>query len=212
MSGGIKIGGSVQGSNVVTGDNNQIGGNASGGGKKNTVQQPPAGAARKKSEKFGILDAPGLLPQDLEAMAKKDPRWGISVIYLDIDDFKACNTRFKERVVDSELLPRFQELIASAVEDIGYAYAEGGDEIIILLPNHSQARAEFFAQELLDLVRNTTFSVVGENVSLTVSMGIASTVRTRDFKNLPNKANQAKDEAKKREGSHPGKNRFVSVR
>lgn len=207
MSRGINIGGSVQGSTVLTGDNNKVGDSVFGGEGKNTTQESTEEMKRRKSEKFGILDSPALLAQDLDALAKKDPRWGASVFYLDIDDFKEFNTKYKERVVDTELLPYFQELIASTVEDIGHAYAEGGDEIIILLPNHSQKRAELFAQELLALVRNTQFYVMGDACSLTVSMGIASSSRTKEFKQLPAKANQGKAMAKKQ-----GKNQFVIIK
>jgi hypothetical protein len=52
---------------------------------------------------------------------------GAALIYLDIDHFKAVNTKLTERVVDKTLLPQFQRLVWNAAAGHGFAYDEGVD-------------------------------------------------------------------------------------
>ena len=165
-----------------------------------------AGAqSRKKAEKFGVLDSPTLLKDDLAELARAAPLWGASILYLDIDEFKKFNTQFTERLVDKELLPAFQKLIEAAVDRVGYAYAEGGDEVVILLPNSPPAVSGMFAEELRARVSSTPFSVQGQTVRLTVSIGVASSVQPTEFETLPDIANHRKRDAKT-----AGRNRVVT--
>lgn len=82
-----------------------------------------ASAERKKQDKFGILDAISQFEQDFRASVGP---LGAAVIYFDLDGFKLLNTRFKETVIDRDLLPELQQLIDRLVTGHGYAYAEGG--------------------------------------------------------------------------------------
>ena len=61
------------------------------------------------------------------------------MLYLDIDRFKTLNTKYTETEVDRTILPAFQRLIRDIVEPHGFAYAEGGDEVVVLLDNCSRA-------------------------------------------------------------------------
>jgi len=161
---------------------------------------------RKKAEKFGLLDEPGLLAKDLAMLSTAMPIWGVSVLYLDVDKFKEMNSRFTERVVDKALLPGFQRLVADSVAGIGYAYAEGGDEVVIVLPNCSFERAKIFAEELRQLVSQKEFSVQDdETVHLTVSAGLAYSNQIQDVEGLADIANKRKAKAK-----DAGRNRVVS--
>jgi diguanylate cyclase (GGDEF)-like protein len=202
MANDIKVGGGVTGSILTAGNNNNINEARLGGGARHLgadeMSTHNGGGGRRKAEKFGILDSPSLLKSDLEDLTKTAPVWGAAVLYLDIDHFKKVNSEFTERVVDSELLPAFQKLINIAVGGLGYAYAEGGDEVVILLPNHSPGRAELFANELLTLVSSEPFSVQGKSVPLTISVGVASSTQSRHFKALPDKANHGKALAKEK--------------
>ncbi|ODS34388.1 MAG: hypothetical protein SCARUB_00519 [Candidatus Scalindua rubra] len=132
---------------------------------------PPTNFNRKKQQKFRILDSQKLLSSD---MKNAGGLFGFSLIYLDIDDFKLCNTKFTERVVDKTILPQFQRLIESSVSGNGYAYAEGGDEVIILLPNISIRTAIAFAEELRELIENKEFYINEQIIKLTISIGIAA--------------------------------------
>ncbi len=165
------------------------------------VVDPPG---RPKGEKFGILDAPRLketdLPESLGVL-------GVAVIYLDIDDFKRLNTKYTELVVDETILPEFQKLIAEATDRHGHAYAEGGDEVVIILRNFSPAMATSFANDLLDRIRKTAFAVKGGSENITVSAGLAVAASATDLPFVANRANEAKKEAK-----HQGRDRLVTWR
>lgn len=95
-------------------------------------------APRVYDEKFGILEAPALLFSDLAAYRRRCGlrRVTVCVVYLDIDDFKAFNTRFGETRIDRDLLPAFMELLEAHVFAHGHAYRFGGDEYVMLLPNY----------------------------------------------------------------------------
>jgi diguanylate cyclase (GGDEF)-like protein len=157
---------------------------------------------RAKHDKFSILDSPRLLLDDLAGASPGV--LGTTVVFLDIDHFKALNTRHTERVIDRTVLPEFQRLIAAAVQHHGFAYAEGGDEVIILLPNFSETLATTFAEELRQHIADHAFAIDGGNAGITVSIGVASSSTVTA--NLPEWANLAKAQAKQR-----GRNRTVTT-
>lgn len=153
----------------------------------------PSAATRLKSEKFGILDSPQLLSQDL---ASASGVLGMACVYLDIDNFKALNTRHSERVVDRDILTPFQRLLSSAVQNIGFAYAEGGDEVTILLPNATAEMAAAWCAGLRSILANRVFPTDGAQVQLSASAGISHTEQGGDRSVLPQQANLAMRKAK----------------
>ena len=158
-------------------------------------------APRPKQDKFGILDSPRLYEDDFK---KSVGVLGVSVIFFDLDDFKSLNTRFTEPVIDRTVLPELQKLIASLVVGRGFAYAEGGDEFVITLPNTDISLAEAFASVLLDRIRAAEFSVDGEDVAVTASAGIAASADPEQHQAVREAASRAKGEAKSQ-----GKDRYA---
>lgn len=148
---------------------------------------------RVKSEKFGILDSPSLLSEDI-----RDAKGvlGVACIFLDIDDFKSLNTKYSNRVVDKFILPDFQDLIDSAVGNNGFAYAEGGDEISILLPNMTQKMAINFAEGLREAVLNKKFIIEKDEIQLKISVGISHLGANGDLSTLADNAGIAALKAK----------------
>ena len=151
--------------------------------------------ARLKSEKFKILDSPSLFEADL---LSAHGHFGTAFIYLDIDDFKSLNTDFSESVVDADLLPKYQKILADCVEGFGFAYAEGGDESTILLPNASVEIAFAFAESLRSSLNAQIFQLNDRKVQLTVSIGIAHVEENGDKSVLHAHANLAMRESKKK--------------
>lgn len=158
------------------------------------------GTERTKSDKFGILDTPSLLTTDLAASPGV---LGTACIYLDIDNFKPLNTRWSERVVDLALLTPFQRFLTNCISGLGYAYAEGGDEITMLLPNATLDMAVAFTKAVRQALETRVFPIGNDAIRLTISAGIAHAEPGSDRSCLPNKANSAMRAAKDR-----GKNRF----
>lgn len=157
------------------------------------VTPPSQQSGRTKSEKFGILDSPSLRDGDLASAS--GPR-GVAYIYLDLDNFKRLNTDYTETIVDRDLLPQLQKLIDACIGGVGYAYAEGGDEITILLPNTSLRLACAFAEELRSSIENHEFSVSGKTERLTASIGLSHSAFSSGAAQLKQHANDAKAGAK----------------
>ena len=149
---------------------------------------------RQKEQKFGILDAPRMVDMDL---ARGFGPLGAALIYLDIDNFKEQNAQFAETVVDKTLLPDFQRLIALALGTLGYAYREGGDEIILYLPNASVEMGVATALAMRQAIEEHVFAVQEEEVKLTASFGVAGARDAAEADQLRLSANQAKAHAKK---------------
>jgi diguanylate cyclase (GGDEF)-like protein len=147
---------------------------------------------REKQQKFGILDAPNLLKTDL---AETPGILGRVLVYLDIDNFKAVNTRFSERVVDRTILPELQRLVHRAAVSVGHAYGEGGDEIIVYLPNATVDMGVAFASALRRLIEAHEFTVDAEQCRITASVGVAAS-NELPGETLADLANQAKLQAK----------------
>lgn len=166
------------------------------------VPEPCTGPVqRTKHEKFAVLDSPRYLLDDLR---DSNGMFGAAVLYADIDHFKALNTAHTERVIDRTVLPQFQRLIAAAVERRGYAYAEGGDEVVMALPNTSISIAAAFAEELRQEIERHRFTIDNGNVGITLSIGVACS--TSALSQLPDWANEAKQQAKRL-----GRNRTITT-
>ena len=166
------------------------------------VPEPCMGPIRRtKHEKFKILDSPQLVLDDVQRGAGM---FGVAVLYADIDHFKPLNTKYTERVIDRTVLPELQRLIAAAAEHHGYAYAEGGDEVVIVLPNTSISIAAAFAEELRRKVDGHRFELDAGSTSITLSIGLSAS--TGNLHKLPDWANNAKAEAKRL-----GRNRTVTT-
>jgi diguanylate cyclase (GGDEF)-like protein len=156
--------------------------------------------SRRKAEKFGILDSPDLREDDLNNATGV---LGVGYIYFDIDGFKPLNTKYGETVVDKDLLPDFQRLIVEVVGSHGFAYQEGGDEFTVLCNNATKESTVALAAAVFESVAKRTFTVAGETIQLTVSVGIAHVESGGDRTRLRSNANLAMREAKKQ-----GKNRI----
>jgi diguanylate cyclase (GGDEF)-like protein len=156
--------------------------------------RPQVGKAREKQQKFGILDSPTLLTRDLESAVGP---MGASLLYLDVDNFKAVNTLLTERVVDRSVLPELQRSIEVAARGHGFAYAEGGDEMIVLLPNVTPLVGFAFAESLREHVSKQLFLAEGKSVHITLSIGLAVAMNQVPPTALPERANLAKAHAKK---------------
>ena len=160
-------------------------------------------APRVFDEKFHILEAPALLAGDLAHYRQKCLHRDapFTIAYLDIDDFKAINTRFTETVVDLKLLAPFMETLEASVFAHGHAYRFGGDEYVLLLPNTSRRFAIDFLAEVARRIAEKRY--VGLDARTSISIGachVDSECPLTD-RELVVRANQAKNVAKQRKGS-----------
>src|SRR5881227_2114388 len=112
----------------------------------------------------------------LEAEVYRSARFGyeFSVIFLDLDHFKAVNDTHGH-LTGSKLLREIGNAIKAHLRLIDYAFRYGGDEFVILLPQTSKDQAMVACKRLLDVLRGTKFLQEEElNLIVRASFGLAS--------------------------------------
>lgn len=158
------------------------------------------------SEKFGILRSPRQLPLDFDSWRGQGA--DVALVFFDIDFFKKLNTEFTESEVDDKILAPFQKRLLALIEGRGGAYHIGGDEFILLLRNVTTTEAEAFGQRVVEQVRSWTFRPGARDLTLTVSVGVASRChRDIALEQLRHEANLMESEAKR-----SGRDRCVTKR
>lgn len=157
-------------------------------------------APRQHDEKFHILQTPALFLQDLAYFrAKCEVREvPLTVAFLDIDDFKAFNTEHGETRVDRNLLPRFMETLEAHVYHHGFAYRQGGDEYLVLLPSLSKEFAIAFMDELRGKIADLKYPEIAAATTVSIGVCVAEADCPLTDRELRERANQAKNFAKVR--------------
>ena len=92
----------------------------------------------------------------------------LSVMLLDVDNFKQHNDRFGHDAGD-DTLRQFASLLRQAVRSHDLVARYGGEEFIILLPDATESQAGELAERILKLLRSTAWPLE----SITTSIGIA---------------------------------------
>ncbi|OJF90899.1 sensor domain-containing diguanylate cyclase [Alkalibacterium sp. 20] len=146
-----------------------------------------------------LTDLPNLkgLSKYLQLL-KEDSVDQLSLIVLDLDRFKKVNDTHGHPAGNEILKSLAKRLRDNLNEDI-YIARFGGEEFIILLPNYSQEFAEAMAEEIRQLIKNTSFEISNsmktnsnERIFVTASLGLAtSTNESDEFEELINLADRA---------------------
>jgi diguanylate cyclase (GGDEF)-like protein len=130
--------------------------------------------------------------------AQADHAQPLSLITIDIDNFKPVNDRYGHATGD-KILEQIPMVFRTLIEKRGECYRTGGDEFAVLLPNHSLAEAEALATRICTAVSACFKGRTG----ITVSAGVASIPETaRESKQMFQDADAAMYTAK-----HDGGNR-----
>lgn len=129
----------------------------------------------------------------------------LSLLMIDVDDFKGINDTFGHRAGDY-VLKELATVILSYIrgEDTGARY--GGDEIAILLPETPLPGAQIVAGRLMELIRRHRFVFEGQPLQVAISLGIAEFLPSMSLNDLVNSADNALYLAKK-----AGKNRIETA-
>lgn len=134
----------------------------------------------------------------LQDEIERSIRYGhpLSVLMIDLDDFKSINDRFGHAAGD-EALASTAHAIESSIRSIDLAGRFGGEEFLVLLPETATPGAEVVAERIR--------SSVEDSGRVTVSIGLAAlSADDRDPSNLVERADVALYDAKR-----TGKNRVV---
>ncbi|MDH4161939.1 MAG: sensor domain-containing diguanylate cyclase [Nitrospirota bacterium] len=131
----------------------------------------------------------------------------LTLLILDIDDFKKVNDTYGHPAGDSILREVASRVMNTTREgDLDFRY--GGEEFIVLLPATADAGGVYVAERICEQINSAGFDIGETRLRITVSIGVACVpehaVTIRD---LVSEADKALYEAKK-----TGKNRVVLSR
>ena len=97
----------------------------------------------------------------------------LSLMLLDIDHFKSVNDRFGHDAGDM-ILKAVAETCKLTKRQSDVVARFGGEEFVLLLPETDETAAEIAAERLRKSIQDHPRILPGENLQLTVSIGVAS--------------------------------------
>jgi len=97
----------------------------------------------------------------------------LSLMMLDIDNFKEVNDRYSHTVGD-EVLKHLAHLLRSHLRDVDLCARFGGEEFAVVMPDTSAAGAAEVAEKLRGVVEAERWDGLHHGIQLTVSLGVAS--------------------------------------
>lgn len=162
------------------------------------------------SDKMGALiireDLTGLfnktyIRQRLEEELYRSKRYDrdLSLMKIDLDNFKALNDRFGHAVGD-HLLRYFSQVIADTIRPSDIAARYDGEEFLIILPETGKEQAQAVAERILKRISLYPFRVDSrkEDVPFTISVGLTTYPENGESAaDLVVLADKALDQAKK---------------
>lgn len=96
----------------------------------------------------------------------------LALMMFDLDHFKLCNDKFGHRAGDY-VLQRLAGLVQSRARKVDVVARYGGEEFAVILPEIGLDGALRFAEELRALIEAEPFVFERENITVTVSLGVA---------------------------------------
>jgi diguanylate cyclase (GGDEF)-like protein len=97
----------------------------------------------------------------------------LSILFLDIDQFKKVNDEYGHQIGDG-ILSELSQIIERSLRSVDVVARYGGDEFIILLPETKKAQAFKTAQRILNTIKNHDFFKNNLKVKeIGVSIGVA---------------------------------------
>lgn len=121
---------------------------------------------------------------DPEINRARRQKHDLSLLLVDVDDFKHYNDHFGHLAGDAALARIAGCLNRACRRDIDTAFRYGGDEFVLLLPEGDEPTAGDVAARVRALLAE-------EEITLTVSIGIASLREDQDLKSFIREADEA---------------------
>jgi diguanylate cyclase (GGDEF)-like protein len=96
----------------------------------------------------------------------------LSLLFIDIDNFKEYNDRYGHLEGD-KVLARLGEIIKSCLRKMDSAYRYGGEEFTVILPETGAEEARVVAERIRSAIERESFRVeTGQTGKVTVSIGV----------------------------------------
>lgn len=96
-----------------------------------------------------------------------------SLLFMDLDYFKNVNDT-KGHWIGSKLLREVGLMLKGMIRSCDYGFRYGGDEFVIVLPDTDLKGGQVVAERIRDSIEKKAFVIDGHQVTLTVSVGLAS--------------------------------------
>lgn len=131
----------------------------------------------------------------------------VSLIMIDIDDFKKLNDKYGHLAGDA-VLGSLAKILIKTSRKVDMAARYGGEEFAIILPDENSEGAGKHAERLRREVECSTVRWLGQNLSITISLGVScfDPELMKEPNDLILSADKALYEAKR-----SGKNRVVTA-
>lgn len=152
-----------------------------------------------------LLDALTGMPnrRSFERMVEDLAGSDYALAIFDLDHFKAVNDQYSHLVGD-DVLRRVSRTMGAHVADLGYAARLGGEEFVLLLPQHDTQEAVAIVENLRLALHDIDWSDIAPGLLTSVSVGLCSTAEVRHHDEIMICADQRLYAAK-----HGGRNRTV---
>jgi diguanylate cyclase (GGDEF)-like protein len=129
----------------------------------------------------------------------------LTLLLLDLDNFKALNDAYGH-VEGDKVLSRLGQVVKRCLRETDFAFRYGGEEFTVLLPMTTSMEGAATAERIRTEFKKEQFSPVeGQDVSLTVSIGLAQYMPQEDMKAFVHRVDQLMYQGKKN-----GKDRVCS--
>lgn len=120
----------------------------------------------------------------------------LSILFLDVDDFKEVNDSMGH-ITGDYALKNVAEIIMQEKRQSDVAARYGGEEFVLLMPHTSSSNAYILAERIRNRIAQHTFNHQDYSFNLTISGGLAAFPQcTKDFNNLLEMADTALYRAK----------------
>ena len=136
------------------------------------------------------------LARELERLTDERVSGRISLAVLDVDHFKAINDRFGHAAGD-EVLIRIAGLLCDHLRESDSIIRSGGEEFIILMPRTDANAAKACCERVRRAINTEVWSSVADGLSVTTSLGMATTDEPTNLEAVIRLADQRLYEAKR---------------
>ncbi|MDL2272139.1 GGDEF domain-containing protein [Desulfovibrio sp. OttesenSCG-928-I05] len=130
----------------------------------------------------------------------------LSLIMIDIDNFKQVNDQYGH-VVGDEVLARLGDTLRHSVRPYDLAARIGGEEFCLILPGASSWKARTLGRRILETFRQEEFSAGDKRFNVTFSAGVVTTLCSIDC--MTDTELLAKADAALYQAKRDGKNRIA---
>jgi diguanylate cyclase (GGDEF)-like protein len=121
----------------------------------------------------------------------------LTILMLDLDKFKDFNDTYGH-VEGDYVLSRIGQVVKRCLRDPDSAYRYGGEEFVIILPMTTSGEGIVTAKRIQTELRKEAFSpVLGQEVYITVSIGLAQYKPKEEMKAFVKRVDQLMYHAKK---------------